>query len=39
MTSVVVFTDWGVPREEVLTRFMELDEWSWLTGDLSVAQG
>jgi hypothetical protein len=35
---VARFTDWGVAHEEVLTRFMALDEWSWLEGQASLAQ-
>lgn len=38
LALVVGFTDWGVPQELVLTRFMELDEWSWFEGRASVAQ-
>ena len=32
------FTDWGIGGAEVLTRFMELDEWSWLDGEPALAQ-
>jgi hypothetical protein len=35
---VLGFADWGVPNEQALTRFMELDEWSWLEGCVSLAQ-
>jgi hypothetical protein len=38
LTLVVGFTDWGVRHDEVLTRFMDLDEWSWLDGTPSLAQ-
>jgi hypothetical protein len=32
------FTDWGLPPEQVLTRFLELDEWSWLDGTPELAK-
>ena len=32
------FADWGLPREQVLTRFMELDEWWWLEHEPALAQ-
>lgn len=35
---VTGFTDWEVPHAQLLTRFMELDEWSWLDGAVSLAQ-
>jgi len=35
---VARFADWGLPEAEALTLFMELDEWSWLDHDPSVAQ-
>jgi hypothetical protein len=38
LTLILSFRDWGVPHERVLTRFMELDEWSWLDGCLGIAQ-
>ena len=38
MALINGFTDWGVPYEQVLTRFMELDEWSWLAGEPALSQ-
>jgi hypothetical protein len=38
LSLVAGFRDWGVPNELVLTRFMELDEWSWIDGPPSVPQ-
>jgi hypothetical protein len=32
------FADWGLPPEQVLTRFLELDEWSWLDGTPELAK-
>lgn len=35
---VGAFADWGLPSEQVLTRFMELDEWWWLDHEPALAQ-
>lgn len=32
------FTDWGLDGMDVLTRFMELDEWTWWSGTAELAQ-
>ncbi len=32
------FCDWGISGMEVLTRFMELDEWTWRTREPELAQ-
>ena len=32
------FTDWGIPESAVLTRFMELDEWLWLSAEPELSQ-
>jgi hypothetical protein len=32
------FADWGLPEDEILTLFMELDEWSWLDHEPPIAQ-
>jgi Nucleotidyltransferase domain len=38
LTSLAGFTDWGITDAQVLTRFMELDEWTWMTGRPELAQ-
>jgi hypothetical protein len=35
---VAGFADWGLPPEQVLTRFLDLDEWSWLDHEPALAQ-
>lgn len=37
LTLVASFRDWGVAENEVLTRFMALDEWGWVTSPPPVA--
>jgi hypothetical protein len=32
------FTDWGISEAEVLSRFMELDEWTWQSNEPELAQ-
>jgi Nucleotidyltransferase domain len=32
------FTDWGIPGSAVLTRFLELDEWLWLSSEPELSQ-
>jgi len=32
------FTDWGIPEPAVLTRFIELDEWRWLSSEPELSQ-
>jgi hypothetical protein len=38
LAMLEAFTDWGISGLEVLTRFMELDEWTWMTGHPELAQ-
>jgi hypothetical protein len=33
LRSLGTLTDWGIAESEVLTRFMELDEWTWIDGE------
>jgi Nucleotidyltransferase domain len=35
---ISTFTDWGIPEAAVLTRFMELDEWLWLSSEPELSQ-
>jgi hypothetical protein len=37
-TLVSAFTDWGLPDAELLTVFLELDEWRWLEHEPPLAQ-
>ena len=38
LASLSHFADWGIPQQEILTRFMELDEWRWTDGEPELAQ-
>jgi hypothetical protein len=38
LSALVGFTDWGIADSAVLSRFMELDEWSWFEREPELAQ-